>query len=132
VASRLLSLGCLIDCRRLPNPAHDGPTLSRGHFDQALNVADGRHAEKTAVFPAELGGALVADFECGFGSIQASRQHEPSRFVQPHSFLELHRTHGRRGSEVVVEGRGAQAHFVRQLLDSQWSIEIGCRSIRTC
>jgi len=97
---------------------------TRAILHQALDIPHRRCAELTAVLAAELGRTLVADGEGSPRRIELLGQHQPARLVQPHSLLELQRTHGCRRAEVTVEGGGAQSHPARQVVDPQWLVEV--------
>src|SRR5271156_135644 len=62
------------------------------------------HAERFAVFAAELRGALVADQIADLRDIRRLGHEQGTRFLQPDLLLELDRCHRRRGAEVPVKG----------------------------
>ena len=79
----------------------DSRTVS--HLTQVRDVAQRRLVKKTAVLAAEVGGALIADFERRGRCIEMLREHQPPRFVQAQPFLVLQRAHGRQPPKVVME-----------------------------
>ena len=74
-----------------------------GILNQVFDVAHWWSAELTAVFATELGRALVADLECGPGSIDMLSQHQSPCLVQAHPLLVLERAHSRHRAEVAVK-----------------------------
>ena len=81
-------------------------------------MADGRLAEKAAVFAVELAGAFVADFEGCAGGVEAIHEHALPRCLQAELLLILKRTHRRQRTEMMVESGDSHSCDSCQIFDA--------------
>ena len=73
---------------------------------------------EAAVLPTELRGTQVADALTGVRRVQALKQHQPARLMEPENLLILQRTHGRHGFEALMKGGRSHVDGRRHLLAS--------------
>ncbi len=99
----------------------DGPRWkSGGACDSArFDIANRRLAEESAVFPVELAGTLIADFEGGTCCIQTLIEHAFSGYMQSKLLLVLQGAHRGERTELVVQGRYAHPRHGREFLNAQ-------------
>src|SRR6266568_4901470 len=74
---------------------------------QGLDVSNGRLAEESTVFAAELAHTLVADLVRSACSIETVHQHSLARGLEPQLFLILQRAHRGKRAELMMEGGNA-------------------------
>lgn len=91
---------------------------------EGSDVANGRLAEKAAVFAIELAGAFVADFEGCTGGVETVHEHALARRLQPELLLVLKRTHGSERAKMMVERGDSHARDFGQVFDAQRLCEI--------
>jgi hypothetical protein len=104
-------------CVRLLRAPLDARTAR--HVTPGRDIAQRRRAKHPAVLAAAWGGARLADLKRHGRGIQALREHQPPRFVQPQPFWVLQRTHGRQRPEGMMEGRWTQMDVRGEGLDPE-------------
>ena len=96
---------------------------------ESLRVAHRRGAEEAFVLPIEVRGVMVPHAKSRTGRVEVFAQQQAPGLLEPHLLLELQRTHGRDGLEVVVQRRDAHPQLARKLLDAQGPVEISTQAL---
>ena len=76
---------------------------------QRFNIANWRPTKESPVLAIELARAFVADLERRTCRIQFTREYALPRGMQAKLLLKLQRTHRRKRTKMVVQGRSAHA-----------------------
>src|SRR5467141_1658747 len=76
-------------------------------LSQGLDVPNGRLAEESTVFAAELAHTFIADLVPSACSIETVHQHSLARGLEPQLFLILQRAHCGKRAELMMEGGNA-------------------------